>query len=126
MYKPLSKVLVATAMLIAFVGQLLAYTAMSCEMSTDSHQSHMNMDHSSMNHHEGMNHSEMDTSNNVHSEDCCNVDCVCPANSCTSTTVLNSNVDSTDIQFSGEAVIIIQSKHPSSISTSLFRPPIFA
>ena len=54
MFKPLSKVLVVVAMLNAFVGQALAYTSMSCEMSADSHQSHMTMEHSSMKSHEGM------------------------------------------------------------------------
>ena len=46
MFKPLSKVLVVVAMLTAFVGQALAYTSMFCEMSADSHQSHMTMEHS--------------------------------------------------------------------------------
>ncbi|MGB1293320.1 MAG: hypothetical protein ACPG5Z_14330, partial [Pseudoalteromonas sp.] len=71
MFKPLSKVLVVVAMLIAFVGQALAYTAMSCEMSSGSHESHMNMDHSKMSHHEGMNHGDMNKSSNGQSEDCC-------------------------------------------------------
>lgn len=113
-------------MLIAFVGQAFAYTAMSCEMSTGSHESHMNMDHSTMNDHEGMNHSDMSKTDNGQSEDCCDADCVCPENACTSTTVLNSNVNSTDIQSLSEAVVIQQSNQPKSISTSLYRPPIFA
>ena len=54
MFKPLSKVLVVVAMLTAFVGQALAYTSMFCEMSADSHQSHMTMEHSSMKSNEGM------------------------------------------------------------------------
>ncbi|WP_231619716.1 MULTISPECIES: hypothetical protein [Pseudoalteromonas] len=62
MFKPLSKVLVLAAMLIAFVGQALAYTAMSCEMSENSHQSHMTVDHSSMKSYEGMDHSKMKSS----------------------------------------------------------------
>lgn len=126
MFKPLSKVLVVVAMLIAFVGQALAYTAMSCEMSSGSHESHMNMDHSKMSHHEGMNHGEMDKSSNGQSEDCCDVECVCPANACSSTTVLNSSVDSTDIQLLSESLAALQPKQPHSISTSLYRPPIFA
>ena len=126
MFKPLSKDLVVVAMLIAFVGQALAYTAMSCEMSSGSHESHMNMDHSKMSHHEGMNHGDMNKSSNGQSEDCCDVECICPANACSSTTVLNSSVDSTDIQILSESVAAMQSKQPHSISTSLYRPPIFA
>ena len=113
-------------MLVAFVGQAFAYSAMSCEMSLGSHESHMNMEHSKMSHHEGMNHGEMNKSSNGQSEDCCDVECVCPANACSSTTVLNSSVDSTDIQILSESVAALQSKKPHSISTSLYRPPIFA
>ena len=113
-------------MLVAFVGQAFAYSAMSCEMSSGSHESHMNMEHSKMSHHEGMEHGDMNKSSNGQSEDCCDVECVCPANACSSTTVLNSSVDSTDIQIFSESVAALQSKQPHSISTSLYRPPIFA
>ncbi len=106
-------------MLVAFVGQAFAYSAMSCEMSSGSHESHMNMN---MN----MNHGDMNKSSNGQSEDCCDVECICPANACSSTTVLNSSIDSTDIQIFSESVAALQSKQPHSISTSLYRPPIFA
>ncbi len=49
MSKAFSKVLVMTLMLVAFVGQAFAYSAMPCEMSSGSHESHMNMDHGDMN-----------------------------------------------------------------------------
>ncbi|MCF2918559.1 MULTISPECIES: hypothetical protein [unclassified Pseudoalteromonas] len=119
MSKAFSKVLVITLMLVAFVGQAFAYSAMSCEMSSGSHESHMNMN---MN----MNHGDMNKSSNGQSEDCCDVECICPANACSSTTVLNSSIDSTDIQIFSESVAALQSKQPHSISTSLYRPPIFA
>ena len=76
MSKAFSKVLVITLMLVAFVGQAFAYSAMSCEMSLGSHESHMNMEHSKMSHHEGMEHGDMNKSSNGQSEDCCGV-CVC-------------------------------------------------
>ncbi|KZY58505.1 hypothetical protein A3733_26535 [Pseudoalteromonas shioyasakiensis] len=117
MSKAFSKVLVITLMLVAFVGQAFAYSAMSCEMSSGSHESHMNMN---------MNHGDMNKSSNGQSEDCCDVECICPANACSSTTVLNSSIDSTDIQIFSESVAALQSKQPHSISTSLYRPPIFA
>ena len=119
MSKAFSRVLVITLMLVAFVGQAFAYSAMSCEMSSGSHESHMNMN---MN----MNHGDMNKSSNGQSEDCCDVECICPANACSSTTVLNSSIDSTDIQIFSESVAALQSKQPHSISTSLYRPPIFA
>ncbi|MBV2128895.1 hypothetical protein [Arsukibacterium indicum] len=115
MSKAFSKVLVITLMLFAFVGQAFAYSAMPYEMSSGCHESHMNMDHGDMN-----------KSSNGQSEDCCDVECICPANACSSTTVLNSSVDSTDIQILRESVAALQSKQPHSISTSLYRPPIFA
>ena len=126
MLKPLSKTIVLILVLIAFVGQVFAYSAMSCEMLAGSHESHMQMDHSKMNHHEGMNHDEMNTNINGQTEECCVVDCVCPANACTSTTALNSSVVLSDIQSLSEAVATLQSKQPNSISTSFYRPPIFA
>ncbi len=119
MSKAFSRVLVITLMLVAFVGQAFAYSAMSCEMSSGSHESHMNMN---MN----MDHGDMNKSSNGQSEDCCDVECICPANACSSTTVLNSSIDSTDIQIFSESVAALQSKQPHSISTSLYRPPIFA
>ena len=126
MFKHFTKAVVMTLMLVAFVGQTFAYSAMSCEMSSGSHESHMNMDHSKMSHHEGMNHGNMNENNNSQSEDCCGVECVCPANACTSATMLNSSVDSTDIKMLSESLAALQSKQPNSISTSLYRPPIFA
>ena len=117
MSKAFSKVLVMTLMLVAFVGQAFAYSAMPCEMSSGSHESHMNMN---------MDHGDMNKSSNGQSEDCCDVECICPANACSSTTVLNSSIDSTDIQILSESVAALQSKQPHSISTSLYRPPIFA
>lgn len=117
MSKAFSKVLVITLMLVAFVGQAFAYSAMPCEMSSGSHESHMNMN---------MDHGDMNKSSNGQSEDCWDVECICPANACSSTTVLNSSVDSTDIQILSESVAALQSKQPHSISTSLYRPPIFA
>lgn len=125
MFKSISKVLVVVAMLTAFVGQAFAYSAMSCEMSAASHQSHMAMDQSSMKHHEGMTHGDMKSSGS-NSEECCDIDCVCPANACTSVTFLNSNVVSTDVIRFSDLVNIQQSQQPNSISTSLYRPPIFA
>jgi len=116
MSKAFSKVLVMTLMLVAFVGQAFAYSAMPCEMSSGSHESHMNMN---------MDHGDMNKSSNGQSEDCCDVECICPA-ACSSTTVLNSSIDSTDIQIFSESVAALQSKQPHSISTSLYRPPIFA
>ena len=125
MSKAFSKVVVIAFMLIAFIGQAFAYSAMSCEMSADSHESHMKMDHSKMAHHEGMNHDEM-SSGKAKVENCCGMDCICPASACTSTVVLNSDAYFTDILLLSEAVLLQHIDIPHSVSSSLFRPPIFA
>jgi len=45
MSKAFSKVLVMTLMLVAFVGQAFAYSAMPCEMSSGSHESQHEHEH---------------------------------------------------------------------------------
>ncbi|WP_448569111.1 hypothetical protein [Thalassotalea ganghwensis] len=148
MLKPLSKVIVITFMLIAFVGQTLAYAAMSCEMATGTHQSHQMMgnnmidndtmahdmmEHATMGHsmtddlsadHQRMNHQLM--SDLSQSDDCCEVDCHCPANACTSTTLLYAPIDLSNIQSLSDVVITLTTQQPKSVSTSLYRPPIIA
>ena len=130
MFRVFSKIAVTTLMLIAFVGQSFAYNAVRCEMAVNAHKSHMTMDHSTMSHHEmmshGMNESDMDKSSTNQSQDCCGTDCVCPANTCSSAIVLISQFSSNEIMPLKDAVNLMQSKQPSSIPTSLFRPPIFA
>ena len=71
---------------------------------------------------EGMEHGDMKASASS-SKDCCDVDCICP---CTSVTFLNSNNGSPDILGFTEAIVNQGAEHPKSMSTSLFRPPIFA
>lgn len=125
MFTPLSKVLVVAAMLIAFVGQAFAYTAMPCEMSGGAHHAEMGMDHSSMNSHDGMAHGDMKVSTST-SEECCDVECICPVNACTSVTFLNSNHGLSHVLGFTEALASQRSEQPKSIPTSLYRPPIFA
>ena len=110
-------------MMVAFIGQAMAYhTAFSIEPSADIH--------TVTEHVEQPQHIESADSDcqltNCCDTDCCEIDCICPANACSSTTVLNSSIDSTDIQIFSESVAALQSKQPHSISTSLYRPPIFA
>ncbi|MBQ4832878.1 hypothetical protein J8L70_06460 [Pseudoalteromonas sp. MMG010] len=127
MSKSLSKVLVVVAMLTAFLGQALAYTAMPCEMSADSHVSHMEMEQTSLNHLESMSHGDMKISDTGNYQDCCSVDCTCPANACITITFLNTNnVGLTDFLRIREAMYLQKVEQPTSISTSLYRPPIFA
>lgn len=137
MYKPLSKVLIVMTMLIAFIGQTLAYSAMACEMAGDAHQahtmmtsgddmmSHLSMDHSSSVH-ANMNHAITSQDESSSSDDCCGVDCICPANACTSFTLLGAPTTYVGLALLNEAVNLLPIEQPSSLPTSLYRPPIFA
>ena len=146
MVNSLSKVLVVATMLIALVGQAFAYSAMSCEMTGASHGSHINMaadTHSDMNHdgmhhgvvdhdvidhgvvdHSLMNHDTADLSNT--DEDCCESECSCPASACTNLSIVNSEASSSAMIQISEAVSMQPTSQTKSISSSLYRPPIFA
>ena len=121
-------------MLFAFIGQAFAYTSMSCEMSADAHQSHMattqSRHHADMNpqpvmDHGNMEHSKMEHSGLLSHEDCCGVDCVCPASACSTATLVNAESAPFDLIPLSEDAIIALTRQTKSISTSLFRPPIF-
>ncbi len=121
---------VIATMLIAFLGQALAYGTMSCDM-TNSMNNHLSKTHSMMMSNKDMDHSMMDQSmmNSDCAEqddDCCQSDCKCPTNACTSVNFLTSEMVSTHIDLfidkvSDRDIIILQAEHKS-----LFRPPIFA
>ncbi|MGS2719808.1 hypothetical protein [Paraglaciecola aestuariivivens] len=126
MFKPFSHILLVVVMLVAFVGQALAYSAMSCEMSVHANsESHAakQMDHSTMDH-AGMDHSNM--MQNSSAEECCELDCVCPAQACSSVVVFTSNSGITSILPTSSLTISYLTFPLTAISSSLFRPPIFA
>ena len=119
-------------MLVAFIGQAIAstaiaYSSMSCvhesmkaEMPMMSHDIIVNEAGSVT-----MNHSDMMTSdtNQAPIMDCCQEQCKCPMNGCVSLSLLVNN------SFSSEPMTdqkIFQSTliHLSQVNTSLYRPPI--
>lgn len=123
MFKPISKLLIVTAMLFAFIGQALAYASMACEMTTEYESSQMSFTHEDMSHHEMMGH---EIAQNQPMQDCCDADCTCPAKACSPVSVI---LESTMINDGFAAVyqifpLIIE--WPKPISSSLYRPPIFA
>ncbi|MCF6437203.1 hypothetical protein [Pseudoalteromonas sp. MMG022] len=121
MFKSLSSILVTLTMLIAFTGQALAYAVMPCDMSLDNHTSMMTMDHSA-----DMMTSNMDHSNMSSAVDCCDTDCTCPANACTSIHYLNTALLTTPAIYWSEAINHALPEAPHAITSSLYRPPIFA
>ena len=135
MTRSISNVLVVAAMLIAFIGQAFAYTSMSCEMSSDSHESHMNMNHDSMDHsimnhsdmdHASMDHSSVEQSGSQNHEECCGSECACPASACMSISIVGSEPKTAYLARLSESVSFQSINQTKSISTSLYRPPIFA
>lgn len=138
MLKPFSTIVIITTMLIAFIGQALAYSAMSCEMSAN-HQHkmmlmetssfHTGMDHSAMPHKE-MAHNEMTHSDtqgeDTASADCCDNECTCPVNACSSFSLLTSLYYSASSDLTDVAIVNKNYSLHSLYPSSLYRPPIFA
>ncbi|MBA6254924.1 MULTISPECIES: hypothetical protein [unclassified Colwellia] len=122
MYKVFSKVLVIALMLVAFTGQAVAFnTAMPCETLVDSLSPNIS---------EPVNYNDSNLLNNNSSEDCCgieccNMDCTCIANACSSFVYFNTDVDATKTATLTDVAYIPQPKQPIYIGTLLYRPPIF-
>jgi len=139
MFKAVSRVLVIAMMLVAFVGQAITFNiSVSCETSVAAPFSNVT---------ERVKHygaslidpdsptaidsptdidSPVDTNN---SEDCCGIeccdlDCTCIANACSSFVYVNSDVNSTKTVASSDVAYVQQSEQPKSIATLLYRPPI--
>ncbi|MER2492786.1 hypothetical protein [Catenovulum sediminis] len=133
MHKPFTSILVVVSLLIALLGQALAYTATSCEMSKDSAGSHMKMMHTedaSKAHPEGMQHDKMkmhmSQNTSGHADNCCGADCACTTSACTYVTfVMFDNPTSFSILRVSEAVKSQDSDKPKAPFTSTFRPPPF-
>lgn len=133
---------VLSLVLLAFIGQSMAYSALSCNMSNESHQSHddshsyhvkmalkdihSSMDHASMDH-SSMGHGESFVSDNLSSatsEDCCGSDCSCLASACTSVSAVC--IEHSLLSKNTKNIYIFHSIQSSSsfFPNSLYRPPI--
>ena len=121
MFKAVSRVLVIAVMLVAFVGQAIAFnTSMPCETSVDSVSSNF----SELVKHHDSNSIETDSPEDCCGIECCSADC-CIASACSSFVYFNTDLDSTKTAALSEVVFMQQSEQPKSISTLLYRPPIF-
>ncbi|MGB2740257.1 MAG: hypothetical protein WBC60_06830 [Cognaticolwellia sp.] len=122
MFKAVSKMLVIAAMLVAFVGQVLAFnTSMSCETSIDS----ISFDFNERVKHYDLNSIDTDNSEDCCGIECCDLSCTCIANACSSFVYFNTEVESTKIVALSEAFYKQHSAQPKFISALLYRPPIF-
>ncbi|MEO9946759.1 hypothetical protein [Paraglaciecola sp.] len=126
MFKSFSKVLVVTTMLLAFIGQTLAYTAMSCDMSNMLDENSMVMDHASMQHGMSMAADMIQMHDNTQVDDCCGIDCECPSNVCSSLSMLNAVTLSDRVPLRENSFLIINISVITSYQKSLYRPPILA
>lgn len=122
MFKAVSRVLVIAMMLVAFVGQTMAFnTSMPCETSVDS----IPPSFSELVKHYDSNPIDINSPEDCCGIECCDVDCTCIANACSSSVYFNTDIDSTKAVALSEIVYMQQFEHPKSISTLLYRPPIF-
>lgn len=111
-----SNIVVVMLMLMTFIGQAMASTAMPC--------AHVSMDMPMMNHEEMSNTDAMSVMDDEASMmDCCQDQCQCPMSGCVSLFVLiNNHVSHSDKAEQG--IYQIPLLHPSQVSSSLYRPPI--
>lgn len=122
MFKASSKVLIIVMMLVAFVGQVTAFnTSMSCETSADSLSAHSSELEQSIDSHS----TDSDNQEDCCGIECCDGGCTCITNACSSFAYFNTEIDPTKTTLLSEAVYMQQSEQPKSISTLLYRPPIF-
>ncbi|MBB6520502.1 hypothetical protein [Pseudoteredinibacter isoporae] len=124
MFKSLSQALIAAAMLIALLGQSLAYAHIACEMPMDASHS---MSHDSMNHSLEPAHGDMDHQTMMNSmSDCCGADCSCPSSSCTNISSLLSKQTTVEFEGISNARFSDSLGQPKALTSTLFRPPILA
>jgi len=123
MFKVVLKVFVITVMLVAFVGQAIAFnTAMSCETSVDSFSPKV----SELVKHYDSNVIDTNSPDDCCGIECCDIECSCIANACSSFLYFHSEVVSTKIAYLSDVVFMQPPEHPKAISTLLYRPPIFS
>lgn len=122
MFKAVSKMLVIAMMLVAFVGQAIAFNAsMPCETSEDSHSPNVSKlvkDYDSSP-------TSTDNEEDCCGIECCDLNCTCIANACSSVVYFNIEVSSTKTPILSGVAYIQQPKQTKSIVTLLYRPPIF-
>ena len=121
MFQAVFRVLIIAMMLVAFIGQAIAFnSSMSCETSVDTHSHNVS---------EQVKHYDLNPIDITSQEDCCgikccDVNCICIANACSSFEYFNIEIDSKKIATLKEVVYMEQSKQPKSIAALLYRPPI--
>jgi hypothetical protein len=122
MFERISRVLVIFVMLVAFVGQALSFnTSVPCETSVETISNNI----SELVKHDDFSSIDIDRTQDCCGIDCCDADCKCIANACSSFVYFNTEFESTNTSTLNDVVYIQPSEQPKSIYTLLYRPPIF-
>jgi len=122
MFKAASRVFVIAFMLIAFIGQAIAFnSAMSCETSENS----ISANSSEQLKYNGSEKNVPDSLEDCCGIECCDLDCTCVANACSSFMNVGTEVDATKVDTLNETAGLLKTEQPKAFSTLLYRPPIF-
>ncbi|NMP14974.1 hypothetical protein [Thalassotalea sp. Y01] len=129
------KVFLVLVLVVAQLGQAGAMQKHQCEhevtplaVGENSHQLH-DMGMSEDAHHQHMGHSvdESQTSQLATANmDCCGDDCVCPANACSSTLFVATQLQQDEVHFHPLKIALTDSTQLLRQQSSLFRPPIIS
>ena len=121
MFKAVLRMLVIAVMLVAFVGQALAFNAsISCETSVD----FLSPNFSELVKHYDSNPIDTDSPEDCCGIECCDLDCICIAHAYSSFMFINTALASIKTATLSKAIYMQLSKLPNSIITLLYRPPI--
>lgn len=127
MSKSISKLILIFTVLSVLVGQAMAVDTMSFEMAIDNKHYNSN---SESNCFMNMSHGVIvgdSNSENVSINECCNTsECTCPPGGCTPAPVLVASMIIVQYPVVPNASFALFLPQPVSVTSSLFRPPIFA
>lgn len=122
MFNPVLRVLIIAVMLVGFVGQAIAFnTSMPCETSAVPLSPSIN----NLIKRDDSNSLKIDSAEDCCGIECCDLNCNCIANGCSSFIYLSTEIDSTEIASFSEAGYMQQFEQPKSIASLRYRPPIF-
>ena len=121
---------VCILMMIVNVGQSVADIVTACSMhittATSDHDEHHDMMNHSMLGHD-MHHSmKIASDHNINQDDCCDTECYCPANNCSSVSVIETNSLNLNLFLDSKSVSESSLKQTISSIFNLYRPPILA
>lgn len=117
-----NNILIVMLMLVAFIGQAMASTAVSYSAASCVHGS-MNAEMVMMTHTDMMLKDSEQGKNQAAIMDCCQEQCQCPMSGCVSLSLLFNTQFNSEV-VSEQKIFQFSSLHQSQINSSLYRPPI--